>query len=208
MGARKTYWITDRKQVEAIAHPARHEIMDRLVALGPMSPREIASTLGRKVTPIYHHLKLLEKVGLIKVSSVSVGGHGRPSVVYRAIAARVRLLRAAIDPKLREPIAKWAKLVASQASKDYVSGLSHPSAKHTGSRRNLYINRLVITPSPQRLARINELLNEVAELAWTPDPNPGPQLSIGWFISPLERGGPKKQVPSKKYETSKKRSRQ
>jgi predicted ArsR family transcriptional regulator len=183
----RTYWIEDARQIEAVAHPARQEIIDRLVAVGPMSVREIADTLGRNVTTLYHHLKVLEELGLIKVSSAAAGDRGRPYVVYRAIAPRVRLLRAAMDPKFRGPISKWARVVGAQAAKEYVAGLSHPSAKHVGAERNEYITRFVMAPSRARLARINELLEEVAELAWTQDPDPGPPLSIGWFISPLDR---------------------
>jgi DNA-binding transcriptional ArsR family regulator len=186
-GKATTYWIEDARQIEAVAHPARQEIMDRLVALGPMSVREIADSLGRNVTTLYHHLKVLEELGLIKVSSATAGNRGRPYIVYRAIAPRVRLLHAAMDPKFREPISKWARLVGAQAAKEFVAGLSHESAKHVGAERNLCITRFVIAPSRARLARINELLGEISELVWTQDPNPGPPLSIGWFISPLDR---------------------
>jgi hypothetical protein len=41
-------------------------------------------------------------------------------------------------------------------------------------------------PSTKRLARINALFDELAELIWTPDPSPGKHLiSVAWFLAPL-----------------------
>jgi len=187
----KTYWINDRAQVEAVTHPTRHEIVDRLCALGPMSVREIAHTLRRKLTSVYHHIKLLEKVGLIEVVRSSSAERGRPFIVYRAIAPRVRLARAQGEPKLRAPMTKWAKMATAQAASEYAKALSNPNARIEGGKRNLWLFRVVSTPSPKRLERMNKLLDELAELAWTPDPKPGPQLSIGWFVMPLDRDAQK-----------------
>jgi hypothetical protein len=44
---------------------------------------------------------------------------------------------------------------------------------------------VVAAPSKARLARINALLDELATLVWTPDPNPGPPMSVAWFLAPL-----------------------
>lgn len=182
-----SYWITDYAQLDALSHPTRHEIVDRLCAAGPMSVREIAQTLGRKVTSIYHHIKQLEEVELIEVVRSSSAERGRPFVVYRSVAPRVRLTRAAADPDLRVPMKKWSKMVAVQAGNDYVKALGSSAVRLQGDKRNLWLYRVVTAPSPQRLARINELLVELAELVWTADPKPGPLVSIGWFMMPLDR---------------------
>lgn len=197
----KTYWISERAQVEAVSHPTRHEIMDRLCALGPMSAREIAQILRRKLTSIYHHIKQLEDVGLIEVVRSDSAERGRPFVVYRSIAPRVRLARAQTEPTLREPMMKWAKMATAQAANEYAQALSNPHARIEGRKRDLWLFRVVSTPSAKRLARMNELLDELAELAWTPDPKPGPQISIGWFLIPLDREaarGSKKKATRKK----------
>src|SRR4051794_5592355 len=149
-----------------------------------MSARNLAGALGRKVTTIYHHLKLLENVGLIEPVSAEASKGGRPYVVYRSIAPRVRLTRAAIDPKLRAPMAKWARIVGREAAREFVAGMAHPQARVEGSGRNLWMARMVIAPSPERLARINQLLDELSEFAWTPEPEPGELLSVGWFVNP------------------------
>jgi hypothetical protein len=40
-------------------------------------------------------------------------------------------------------------------------------------------------PSPQRLAKINKLLDQLAGLIWTPDPKPGRLMSVTWLLSPI-----------------------
>jgi predicted ArsR family transcriptional regulator len=184
----KTHWVTDGRQVEAIAHPARQEIVDRLVAAGPMSARELAASIGRNVTTLYHHLKNLEEVGLIEQMSSEALARGRPYVVYKPIAPRIRLIRASADPELRGPMSKWARVVGAQVAKEYIKGMVHPEARIDGQARNLYLGRAVIAPSSKRLKQINKLLNELSELMLTQDPTPGPMLSIGWFLAPLDRG--------------------
>jgi predicted transcriptional regulator len=178
----KTHWITDVRQVEAFAHPARQEIIDRLVASGPLSARELAEGIGRNVTTIYHHLKHLEDVGLIQQMSSEAFARGRPYIIYKPVAPRIRLMRAPTDPELR-----GARIVGAQAAKEYIQGMTDSRARVSGPNRNLYLGRAVIAPSAKRLKQINELLTTLTELMLTPDPQPGPMLSIGWFLSPLDR---------------------
>lgn len=194
----KSYWITDYSQIEALAHPARHEIVDRLAALGPTGARELAKAIGRRVTTIYHHLQFLENVGLIEISAVEGSQGGRPYSVYRTKAPRMRLTRAAIDPNLRKPLSKWVKIVGNEAARQYVGALDRGDFTIKGARRNMWFYRVVCSPSRQRLARINELFEELAELVWTPDPKPGPLVSIGWFVSPLGQS-PTKRPPSESH---------
>lgn len=165
----------------------RHEIVDRLTAMGPTNVRELAGALGRKVTTVYHHLNVLEEAGLIEAMSLEASERGRPFVVYKAVAPRVRLIRAALNPTLHKPMSKWARMVAVQAAREYSGGMRHSGAKNAGPGRNLWLFRLVATPSPGRLKRINQVLDELADLVWNPDPDPGQLLSIAFFISPLER---------------------
>ena len=196
--AAKSYWVSDPRQIEAAGHPARHDIVDRLVALGPLSVRDLATNLGRNVTSIYHHLKHLEKIGLVQSLTPESSKRGRPHLLYKSIAPRIRLVRAAADPSLRAPLAKWARVVGGQAAKEYIAGMSNPDAVFSGKERNLLLGRGVTTASPERLARINELMDALTELVLTPEPTPGPLVSVGWFLSPLPQPSAGKSREKKK----------
>jgi DNA-binding transcriptional ArsR family regulator len=182
---KRVHWVLKHGQLMALINPVRHEILDRLTALGPLSARRLAQALGRKQTAIYQHLRTLERAGLIFKCAQQQGRGG--AIVYRPVAALVRLARAPRIPGNRAVMAKMARTVGAQAARDYSRGFQSPLWTLDGPARNHWFFRLVTAPSPGRLRRINTLLDELAELIWTPDPNPGPVLHVAWFISPAWR---------------------
>lgn len=182
-----TYWIMAPEQVEALASPVRHDICDRLAALGPLSVRDLSRALGRKPTSIYHHLEMMIAVGLVRSSEVQTS-RGRPKILYETIAPRMRMARASEMPENRPLVAKGARAAASTAANDYARAFDGERRIGMGEGRNHWFFRAVASPSPTRLARINALFDELAELVWTPDPNPGPPMSVAWFLAPLAGG--------------------
>ncbi len=180
-----TYWIMRREQVEALTSPIRHEILDRLAADGPVSVRDLAAMLGRKPTAIYHHIKRLIAVDLVR-SLEPQGGRGRPSLLYGTVAPRMRMARSAEIPENRPLIAKGARAMAAIAATDFAAAFEGGQWRGEGEDRNHWFFRVVTSPSPERLSRINHLLDELAELVWAVDPEPGPPISIAWFLAPLD----------------------
>jgi predicted ArsR family transcriptional regulator len=191
---RKTYWISRPEQLSALKSPLRQDILDHLVALGPLPVRTLAAGLGCNTTAIYRHLQILEQVGL--VASVHTSGElGRPAGVYRAIAPIVRTARAPRDPRNRKVMASAAKATALRAAREYGEAFSSDEWRIDGAQRNHWLVRLLAAPSRQKLERINGLLDQIVELIWTPDPDPGPPVHVTWIISPA--------LPSKKAGRSK-----
>ena len=85
-------------------------------------------------------------------------------------------------------VATGARAGAATAASDYARAFDSDRRTNMGEGRNHWFFRAVASPSPARLARINTLLDELAELVWQPDPEPGPPMSIAWFLAPLEGG--------------------
>jgi len=187
---RKTYWITRKDQLQILASAVRLDIGDRLNALGPQSVKELAASMGKKTTPIYHHLRQMEKAGLVRRARAS-GTRGRPAAVYEAPGELTRLARAPLLVSNRKPMAKIGRIVAGQAGKDYARGFKSKSWQIAGPARNHWFFRCITQPSPKRLAKINGLLDELAALIWTPDPSPGKfSMSVAWFLAPLNGSPP------------------
>lgn len=185
-GQRGSYWITRADQLKVLQSAIRMDIVDRLVAVGPMSVKDLAAWTGKKTTPIYHHLRQMEEVGLVNRAR-EFGTRGRPAAVYEASGRRMRLARAPLKVSNRKPMARIGRIVASQAAKDYAMGFEASNWRIEGPNRNHWVFRCVARPSPKRLERMNALLNELSELIWTPDPSPGElSVSIAWFLSPLQ----------------------
>jgi predicted transcriptional regulator len=185
--AARTYWIDRPDQIEALSSPLRHELADRIAALGPISIKDLARATGRRPTAIYHHVQKLETVGLLRAQREN-GSRGRPATLYETLAPRMRLARAAQKPANRKPLAAAGRAASVQAARDYAAGFRAPAWTTEGKGRNHWFFRVVAAPSPARLARVNALLDELAELVWTPDPEPGPPISVAWFLAPLPAG--------------------
>jgi predicted transcriptional regulator len=181
-----TYWITRKDQLRVMASAVRLDIIDRLVARGPMSVADLAKATGKKATPIYHHLRQLRKVGLVRNTHES-GTLGRPAAVYETVGAVMRMSRAPLKPSNRAAVARIGRIAASQAAKDFTRGFQSPHWRTQGNARNHWIFRSISTPSRERLSKINKLFDELAALIWTPDPMPGKMaMSFAWFLAPLE----------------------
>lgn len=180
----KVHWITRRDQLEAIGGTVRQDIADRLSAMGPCTVAALADALGYRPTALYQHLAALKRAGLV-TSRTSRGGRGRPATQYRMIAPLVRWSRAPRLRANRAPMARAAKAMASRAAKDYARGFDVPHWKLEGPGRNHWMFRLVARMSKQRLRKINRLLDEVARLAYTPDPASGPLVSVACLLAPI-----------------------
>ncbi|MEI9989152.1 MAG: helix-turn-helix domain-containing protein [Rhizomicrobium sp.] len=183
--------ISKPEHLKALASPIRHDIVDRLAAMGPLSVRDLARVLGRKPTAIYRHLVTLEKLGLVRASATS-GTRGRPAMVYRTVAPLARLARPPRIKGNRAPMVKIANAMARQAAREYAGAFHADGGTVDGPRRNHAFFELVTSPSPKKLARINAMLDELAQLMWTPDKNPGRPIRVTWFLSPTSRVKPSK----------------
>lgn len=184
--SRGTYWITRPDQLSVLASAVRMDIIDRLVAVGPMSVKDIALWTGKRPTPIYHHLQRMERVGLVRSTQIA-DTPGRPAALYEAVGRVMRLARAPLAKSNRKSMARIGRIVAGQAAKDYALGFHSPVWKIAGPAKNHWVFRCVARPSPKRLGDINALLGKLAELIWTPEPTLGKiSISVAWFMSALD----------------------
>jgi DNA-binding transcriptional ArsR family regulator len=89
----ESYQISDLEQVKALAHPLRVRIIEALASSEPMTTKQVADFLGEKPTRLYHHVDLLKKAGLIRLTHTRKN-RGTTEKYYEAIA---RQFRAAAD---------------------------------------------------------------------------------------------------------------
>jgi predicted transcriptional regulator len=181
---KKVHWITT-KQLRAVQNSIRHDLMDRLMALGPSTVKALSSAMRCKPTAIYRHIQFLERIGLVTAMKAT-GERGRPATVYRAVAPLIRAARAAKNPRNHRVLAQIVKAMATLAYRSYATAYSGKDWETEGPRRNQWGFRLFTAPSPRKLARINALFDELASLISTPDPHPGPLMRVTWIMSPAQ----------------------
>ena len=84
-----SFRISDFDQVKALAHPLRVRILETLAASEPMTTKQVAESLGEKPTRLYHHVDLLQKTGLIRLTHTRQI-RGTTEKYYEAIARTFR----------------------------------------------------------------------------------------------------------------------
>jgi DNA-binding transcriptional ArsR family regulator len=186
----KTYWILGRAQLTALTSPRRQDLLDRLAAAGPSSVREVAAGIGMAPSAVYHHLRRLERAHLVvEAGSRRVGR--RVERIYRAVAPRMRLLKALGDPAHRKTMRRVVAALCRQMDRDFALAAPRPDAKTAGARRNLGFFRLVAAPGAKDLARVNAHLAAIAEILWRAAPpargRKAPPLAFAWTLSPVGR---------------------
>jgi DNA-binding transcriptional ArsR family regulator len=179
-----TYWILDREQIDALASPRRHDIVDRLVASGPLSIKELAGMVGAEPPALYHHVRKLLKLGLVVEAGHRVVRRKREQL-YAAPAKRMRLSRALDDPANRDVFIQMFSALSRQMARDYRRGALSPAARTHGEDKNLGFAHQIGRPSPRQLAMINRRLEEIAEILWD-SPGKGEGLiGISWVVAPI-----------------------
>jgi len=179
------YYVLDPHQLQCMASPVRQDMIDHLSAHGVMSIKELAASIGKKPSSIYQHLKLLLEADLI-IETGSRVVNRKLEKLYETPSRRMRLSKALEDPKNNEELRAIVGALCRQTERDFSRGLDNEQARRSGQFQNLKFFRLVNRPTPQSLKKINQKLDEIAEILWSdPDPD-SPLVALTWILSPKE----------------------
>ena len=130
--------VLDRRQVDALASPARLEIVEAMGVLGRVSARELAAHLGRSAGAVYHHLRTLEAAGLLEEVDRRPGPR-RPEILYAVRAGRLAVpagQTAAGD----QAAARALHAVLRQASRDVDAAFARGTAALRGRFHGLQLS--------------------------------------------------------------------
>lgn len=76
--------LSDLAQVKVLANPLRVRILE-LLSRQEMTTKQVAESLGEKPTKLYHHVEVLERAGLVRLTRTRQN-RGTLEKYYRAIA--------------------------------------------------------------------------------------------------------------------------
>ncbi len=88
------YTVTNLEQIKALADPLRLRIMEVLRCGSLLTTKQIAVQLEEKPTKLYHHVELLESLGLIRLVETRQV-RGIVEKYYQSVAKSI-----AVDPKV------------------------------------------------------------------------------------------------------------
>lgn len=187
-------WVMEPERLQCLVSTTRMDIVDHLAGRGApgegMSVKQIAKAVGRRPSALYHHIEKLEAAGLIRECG-SRTVNRKHEKLYETPSRRMRLKRALGEPANAEVMREIVASLARQASRDFSAGQQQDGARPDGPVRNLGFYRTVSNPSPERLARINALIEEIAELMWEEDGRDqasspaGEPVVLTWVMAPL-----------------------
>lgn len=179
--------IDDPLQIRCLSGARRYDILARLQAAGPLSVRELAEWLGAKPSALYHHIQQLLDTGLIRPDGHRVVNRRREQL-YAARSRRMRISRDMRRSQVRDSLTEVAASFSRQAERDFRRGFAENPQAADGPDRAMGFARAFGRPSPERLKRINALLDEAAALMAEDDGASATPVVLNWALTPATRG--------------------
>jgi predicted transcriptional regulator len=177
------YLIRSKAQLTALTSAFRQEICDALAQSGESSVAELAAMLGRPADALYYHLRLLERVGLVRSSGRRVA-RGKPEALYRTPAP---ILEIDLEFARRNAGATLNKLVASMlrlGARDYRRAVKDPNNSVSGAEREIAVTRTTAWLLPSDLRAVNKSIADL-DRAGSGKPGRGRLYAITVLVTPV-----------------------
>lgn len=154
--------LSSPAQWRAISSSVRLQMVDLLRMLGPSAVPRLAEALDRPADGLYHHVRILERAGIVRrVGTEQVGP--RMQAVYSIVAKDVRLPIDRSDAKSSKQLSRVTASVLRTAERGVAAALKRGGLKQTGPERDLWCRIHTGKVDPKRLARLNALLQQIEE---------------------------------------------
>jgi predicted ArsR family transcriptional regulator len=178
-----TIHFLSQHQLESLTSPHRLAIVQRLYVDKQATAAELAQRMGRPVTSLYHHLKQLEDVGVIRVASERKGSR-RPEAVYALVADDLSTAQAVKTPSGRKTYGRAAARVADAGARAFSAAVTRDDLRFEGEQRNAMVRFYVLRANQEKIAQLNALLNELDQAA-SHSCEQGEEIQISVLMSPM-----------------------
>jgi hypothetical protein len=143
--------------------------------------------MGRPVTSLYHHLKLLEEVGLLHIPAERTGLR-RPEAVYAMAVGRLSSAAAVKTPQGRKTYGRAGVRIAEAGARAFSTAVAHGRPRFDGEHRNAAARHYVLRANKAKLAELNELLRGLEDAA-AHSCKDGEEIQLTVLLSPLQSKG-------------------
>jgi DNA-binding transcriptional ArsR family regulator len=151
-------------QLASLTSPVRLAIVQRMEIDKEVTARELARRMGRPVTSIYHHLKRLEEVGVLRVLAERKGPR-RPEAVYAMVGDYLSSAEAVKTQRGRKTYSRAAVRVAEAGARAFSAAVAGGRPRFDGEQRNAMARYYVLRADKRKIARLNALLRELEDAA-------------------------------------------
>ncbi len=178
--------ISSPAQVRALAAPARQEIIDVLETAGPCSVARIASLLAKPADGLYHHLRMLARVGLIREVDRRVEGR-HAFVIYDVVFRPVDMSYAA--PAKPADITKVIAAAQRLSLRDFRARLAAGDSSISGPEREVWGARVRGFITKSQLQEVNSHLASILKIVRTAKQpalkSTGRIMSVSFVLTPV-----------------------
>lgn len=186
MSAQKNnYVIRGKRQMRALAAATRQEIVDVLPRMGTVSVAELAAALGRPADSLYFHLRILQRVGLVRRAGSRPAAR-RQEALFRAVGPEMSL---AYRPGKKGNVKEVNAIIASMLRlgiRDFRKAHQDPDAIISGPHRELWAARRTAWLSRSQVARVNRYIHKLMNEMAAPG-RAGRLYSVTVALTPLAR---------------------
>ena len=190
------YVIREPEQLAAIRSPVRQEIVDALAGTAIRTVAEIASMLGRSPHSLYHHVRVLERVGLILNMGIQRRNR-RDETLYATPARRLLIHRNPRSPTFQRNMRGLVAGMLRLTERDFVRELARRASMKGVPSPNLSAGRMKARLTAGQLREVLRLMARLYDVLGNhPEQTVGTMHALTMVIAPLaERATKKANVP-------------
>ena len=170
-------------QLECLTMPLRLAIVQRLESDKEATARELAARMGRPTTSLYHHLKQLEEIGLVRIVGERKGPR-RPEAIYALVADDYTTVEAVKTDAGRKTYARAATRVAEGAARALSAAVEAEKSRFQKRDRNTMVRFFMFRADGAKLAQINKLIGELEASLWEANSEDGEEMMFTVLMSP------------------------
>jgi DNA-binding transcriptional ArsR family regulator len=174
--------LLNQRQLESLTSPIRLAIIQRLDIDKEATVHELSQRMGRPVTSLYHHLKQLVDIGLLRVSGERKGIR-RPEAVY-ANVGRLSSGETIKTARGRKTYARAGTRIADAGARAFSAAVTHGQARFDGEHRNTAAKHYVLRADRKKLQELNKLLNDLGDEA-ARSCDEGEEIRLTILLSPM-----------------------
>lgn len=151
-------WITDPRELRALAHPLRVRIVEELALDGPLTATELAERLGESPANCSWHLRQLAKYGQVEEAEGGVGRR-RP---WRIVLQSQTFGDEVDDPVARAAGEALADVLDARDREAYDAWRRREPGESPEWRRAAFVDRSFAWLTAEELEELSTLFNEFA----------------------------------------------
>jgi DNA-binding Lrp family transcriptional regulator len=184
----ETLLIERAKQFDALRSELRLRILGALQSKEPSSVNDLAEELGREAEPLYYHVNLLHRAGLIRETGIRQVGR-REEVLYERASDRIQFHPERKSPAFVQHLRKSYSHGFRLMDKTLAAATGSPGEIRTGEGKNVRMQSYNARLSPSQLDELNARLDHVREfLKSCANSDEGTAHQILLAMSPVKEG--------------------